>query len=163
MQAIPKPEAVYMIQEREFIQSETPVYKIGRTCQEPMKRFAQYPKGSSLLLHRACIDCREIETQIKTLFKKKYVQERAYGIEYFRGDAASMAADINLLVAAEAELAVEKKARAFVSARALCSARAAKIRAEERTRAEEQTRAEEVTHIYIDTSGSVPMDVVDEW
>ncbi len=38
-------EYIYLIQEREFINSKQPIYKIGRTKQNNYKRFEQYPKG----------------------------------------------------------------------------------------------------------------------
>lgn len=96
-----KVESVYLVQEREFIKSGESIYKIGRTCQNHTARFAQYPKGSALLLQRACLDCRKVESQIKALFKAKYVQDRDIGVEYFSGDATEMIRDINRLVDAE--------------------------------------------------------------
>ena len=93
-----KVEYVYLLQEREFIHSGDPVYKIGRTSQENTKRAAQYPKGTVLLLQCTCADSRFVEGQIKTLFKAKYAQAREFGVEYFRGDAAAMIHDINRIV-----------------------------------------------------------------
>ena len=93
-----KVEYVYILQEREFVQSGDPVYKIGRTSQENTKRFAQYPKGSTLILQRTCADSRYAESQIKILFKAKYENAREFGVEYFRGDVATMVKDINRIV-----------------------------------------------------------------
>jgi hypothetical protein len=41
---------VYLLQTREFINSNQSIYKVGRTKKEHLKRFEQYPKGSLLLL-----------------------------------------------------------------------------------------------------------------
>jgi len=38
---------IYLIHEREFIQSEKKIYKFGKTRQLNFKRFAQYPKDSA--------------------------------------------------------------------------------------------------------------------
>ena len=40
---------IYLLQEREFIKTKEPIYKIGKTKQVNNKRFGQYPKGSVLL------------------------------------------------------------------------------------------------------------------
>jgi T5orf172 domain len=94
----PQVEYVYLLHTREFINSGDPVYKIGRTSQENAKRFTQYPKGYRILLQCSCNNSRRVESQIKTLFKAKYVQAREFGVEYFRGDATSMINDINRIV-----------------------------------------------------------------
>ncbi len=89
-----KIEYVYLLQEREFIRLDEPVYKIGRTTQVNLIRFNQYPNGSTLLFQTICNDCVSIETKIKTLFKLKYKQMIEYGDEYFEGDFRSMIWDI---------------------------------------------------------------------
>ena len=45
---------LYLLQTREFINSGKPIYKVGRTTQENLKRLNQYPKDS-----RLCEDKRE--------------------------------------------------------------------------------------------------------
>ena len=52
--------SIYLLQEREFINSNENIYKIGRTKQANIQRFNQYPKGSKLLLHIVCDDCEKI-------------------------------------------------------------------------------------------------------
>ena len=38
------PQYTYIIQEREFVNSREPVYKIRKTKQQNQKRFSSYPK-----------------------------------------------------------------------------------------------------------------------
>ncbi len=89
---------VYLLREREFIDKDEPVYTIGRSKQPNFDRFKQYPKGSDLLLQSACNDCKSVEDEIKKIFKKKYVQRRDIGIEYFEGDINEMIIDIPLII-----------------------------------------------------------------
>jgi len=37
---------VYLLREREFIDLDEPIYKLGKTIQQPNTRLAGYPKGS---------------------------------------------------------------------------------------------------------------------
>ncbi|CAB4935260.1 unannotated protein [freshwater metagenome] len=74
--------------------SKEQIYKIGKTMQLNSKRFAQYPKGSILLLQTVCLDCNICETQIIQLFTHKYTRRRDIGSEYFEGDYNGMIADI---------------------------------------------------------------------
>ena len=87
-------EYIYLLQEREFIRMNEPIYKIGKTTQDNHSRFFQYPKGSILLLQIICNDCSNNEKEIKKLFKNKYKQRKDYGIEYFEGDYNIMIKDI---------------------------------------------------------------------
>ena len=91
---ISNPQYVYLLQEREFVNSKEQIYKIGKTMQLNSKRFAQYPKGSILLLQVVCLDCNICETQIIQLFTHKYTRRRDIGSEYFEGDYNGMIADI---------------------------------------------------------------------
>ena len=92
-------EYVYIIQEREFIKEGRPLYKIGRTRQEPNKRCTSYPKGSSLHMMMSVPNCQEAEKAIKTLFKKKYKNDSSIGVEYFEGNVEEMKKDyIRLLL-----------------------------------------------------------------
>ena len=75
---------IYILQTREFIGKN--VYKIGRTEQENLKRFHQYPKGSILLFLLDCKNCRNIEGQVKILFKEQFKHRKDLGNEYFEGD-----------------------------------------------------------------------------
>lgn len=83
-------EYVYLLQEREFIKTGEPIYKVGMTKQEGLKRFKSYPKGSRLLIHICCADSRSIEREIIKLFCEKFKQRLDIGFEYFEGDCAAM-------------------------------------------------------------------------
>jgi hypothetical protein len=81
---------VYLLQTREFINSNQNIYKVGRTKKENLKRFEQYPKGSMLLLQIKCIDCINIENIILKLFRENFEQKKDIGNEYFQGNYKSM-------------------------------------------------------------------------
>lgn len=83
-------EYVYLLQEREFIKTGEPIYKIGMTKQEGLKRFKSYPKGSRLLIHICCEDSRTVEREIIKLFCEKFKRRLDIGFEYFEGDYLSM-------------------------------------------------------------------------
>ena len=95
---ISNPQYVYLLQEREFVNLDQPIYKIGKTMQLNSKRFTQYPKGSVLLLQLICLDCNACETQLIKLFTNKYIRRRDIGNEYFEGDFTGMIADIFRIV-----------------------------------------------------------------
>ena len=92
-------EYVYIIQEREFVKEGRPLYKIGRTEQEPNKRYVAYPKDSALIIILSVPNCQEAEKAIKSLFKKKFRQDRTIGVEYFEGDVEEMKKDFIKLLA----------------------------------------------------------------
>jgi hypothetical protein len=91
-------EYVYIIQEREFIKEKRPLYKIGRTTQRPHERFAGYPKGSQEILVMKVRDCKTAERILKTIFSKKFKQDRTIGVEYFEGDVEDMKQEFLLFV-----------------------------------------------------------------
>lgn len=85
---------VYMIQEREFLHSGEPVYKIGKTTQLPNSRLAGYPKGSRIIYY---IDvsfsgCHFMEKQLITEFDRLYIQRADIGRESYEGDLEKMKA-----------------------------------------------------------------------
>lgn len=86
---------IYLIQTREFINSDQNIYKIGKTKQEHCKRLNSYPIGSEPLYFRKCIDCDNCEKMLLIMFTKKYERKLRYGNEYFEGDFTSMINDIN--------------------------------------------------------------------
>ena len=92
-------EYVYIIQEREFIKEGRPLYKIGRTSQEPNKRYVAYPKDSALFMMMSVPNSKNAEKAIKSLFKKKFRQDRTIGVEYFEGDVEEMKQDFIKLLA----------------------------------------------------------------
>lgn len=89
---------IYLIHEREFIQSFKPIYKVGKTRQSNLKRFTQYPKGSALIFQSVCDDCDRCEKEIIDTFKKNYKQRKDIGSEYYEGDYKSMLCDITDII-----------------------------------------------------------------
>ena len=90
-----KPNYIYLLQEPRFIQTNEFVYKVGKTKQENLTRFNQYPKGSVLLLQTVCSNCDLMEVNIIKLFKTKYIRRKDIGNEYFEGNLNDMKEDIN--------------------------------------------------------------------
>ena len=83
-------EYIYLLQEREFIKTKEPIYKIGKTKQENLKRLNSYPKGSDLILQYKCVGCDNIEKELIQIFKDKYIHRKDIGYEYFEGDWIDM-------------------------------------------------------------------------
>jgi hypothetical protein len=91
-------EYIYLLQEREFVESHKNVFKIGKSTQENLQRFKQYPKGSLLLLQSKCSDCHTCETELLQLFKKSFIKRSDIGNEYFEGDSYDMINKINKVI-----------------------------------------------------------------
>ena len=81
---------IYLLREREFVRLNENCYKIGRTSQDPVKRFEGYPKGSEIVLYIAVDNCLTAEKQLLAIFKNKFQQKKNYGTEYFSGDKNEM-------------------------------------------------------------------------
>lgn len=89
---------IYLLQEREFINKNENVYKIGMTRHEPNKRLSKYPKNSQLFLAVACKNentC-DIENELINKFKNmsQIVQRNDIGNEYFQGNINLMMNEI---------------------------------------------------------------------
>jgi hypothetical protein len=67
---------VYLLQTREFLNLNEPVYKIGRSKQDNLSRFSQYTLGSVLLYQSSCYDNIKLEKEIIALFKQKYIHKK---------------------------------------------------------------------------------------
>lgn len=89
---------IYLLIEREFINTGEPIYKIGKTTQRNFARFKDYPKDSEVLLYLKCLNCHAAEKAILELFRKKYQAMNQYGHEYFKGDPHGMMRDICCLM-----------------------------------------------------------------
>jgi hypothetical protein len=89
---------VYLIHRKDFVDSNAPVYKIGRTKQQNLARFNSYPKGSKLLLQSSCGDCESCEQKIIYHFDRNYIKRRDIGLEYYEGDYKKMKEDIEKII-----------------------------------------------------------------
>lgn len=85
---------IYLLREREFIESNLNIYKIGKSTQENIKRFKQYPKNSELILQIECENCSVYEKDLINLFNLKYIKRTDLGLEYFEGNKDEMKIDI---------------------------------------------------------------------
>jgi hypothetical protein len=86
---------IYLVQEREFIKTGEPIYKIGKTKKENLTRFKQYSKGSQMLCQLISKDCDEDERVLLSKFRTSYVPRKDVGSEYFEGDYEKMIQDIH--------------------------------------------------------------------
>jgi hypothetical protein len=83
-------EYIYLVQEREFIKTNEPIYKLGKTKQECLKRICNYPNGTKLLIQIICNDCDKYERELINKFKEIFIQKKEIGYEYFKGDKYKM-------------------------------------------------------------------------
>ena len=89
---------VYVIKEREFIKTKENIYKIGRTERGHSKRVSQYPKNSIVFNIIKVPDSKKYENEIKKIFKKKFIQRKDIGTEYFEANIASIRKEIYKIV-----------------------------------------------------------------
>lgn len=79
---------LYIVWLREFVNSQQPVYKIGRS-KDISSRFKDYPKDSKLLYCVFTTDIVEKESKLIQVLKNEnsgVTQQTKYGTEYFLGD-----------------------------------------------------------------------------
>ena len=86
-------EGIYLIHTREFIKSNKNIYKIGRSNNIEC-RIRTYPKGSNVLFIMKCKNSTFCEDNLIRLFKKKFIQNKYYGNEFFEGDEDLMIDEI---------------------------------------------------------------------
>ncbi len=80
--------SIYLLHEKNFMDLNEKVYKIGKTRQPNIKRFKQYPIGSKLLFYIECYDCDIMEKELILEFNKTFKLYK--GNEYFEGDHYEM-------------------------------------------------------------------------
>ena len=86
-------EGLYLMHTREFIATNTPILKLGRS-NNTENRTNQYPKGSRIMLMIACKNSIACEAYLINLFKTKFKQAKYYGTEYFEGNYRDMIKEI---------------------------------------------------------------------
>ena len=87
-------EYIYLLQEREFIKTNEPIFKLGKSKQPNLKRVTNYPNGTKLLFQTICDNCDIIEKNLLKIFKEKYELQNEIGYEYFKGNYIDMIKDI---------------------------------------------------------------------
>ena len=81
----------YILQEREFINSGEPIFKIGRTNQKDVnRRFKAYPKSSEVIWTVKCPNSKLFEYVAVKLFQHHFTARPDIGREYFHGDIHKM-------------------------------------------------------------------------
>ena len=91
----PTPNYLYIVQEPRFLETFRPLYKFGMVHRQELNgRFRNYPKQTipfmSLLIDNASYH----ETQLKKLFREKYIPHPEVGAETFEGDVNEMMNDL---------------------------------------------------------------------
>ena len=86
---------IYLLQPLRSITDNEEIYKIGKTKRNNFKRFNEYPIGSILLLQSSCKNCDLMERRLLKIFDEKFIKQKDYGIEYFKGDLFEMKKVIN--------------------------------------------------------------------
>jgi hypothetical protein len=89
---------IFILQEREFINSNRPIYKVGKTKQVNLNHMKKYSKGSILLFQILCDDCDLKAKTLRNILLNKYTQHYEIGCNYFEGNSNDMANDIFSIV-----------------------------------------------------------------
>ncbi len=81
---------IYLLHEREFINSNQSIFKIGRTERNIFDRISDYPKNSSLLFcyHTDLFD--KLESPLIKSLKNKFNHCKHIGNEYFEGNLSDI-------------------------------------------------------------------------
>lgn len=76
------PGHIYIIKEREFINTNEPVYKIGKT-QNIKYRMPSYPKGSRVYVMYFTDDIHSMEKELIQTFDRQFKKRTDIGNEYY--------------------------------------------------------------------------------
>lgn len=82
--------SIYLLQEREFIKTGEPIYKIGRTGHHPNQRLSKYPKDSEIHIVIGVVDNLAAEYTLLKKFRTSFTNRVDIGDEYFEGDPSKM-------------------------------------------------------------------------
>ena len=85
---------IYLIIEREFINSNQEIYRLGKTKKTIQALSASYPLSSRICIYILCNDYNNIEKELYKLFKEHYKQRLDIGYNYFEGNSSKMKGDI---------------------------------------------------------------------
>lgn len=89
---------IYLLQTREFINLQQPVFKLGKT-KNPKCRLSSYPRGSAVHFISLVPDCDAAEKELLQIFTEKFIQRKDLGREYFLGNIQEMIKEINFFIA----------------------------------------------------------------
>lgn len=85
---------IYLIHEREFINSKQYIYKLGKTEQQGCRRFNNYPKHSVIKIILQVHNCSEIEKSLLQTFDTQFINKKEIGREYYEGNCKIMIQEI---------------------------------------------------------------------
>ena len=85
---------IYLLHEREFINSNIPIYKLGKTSQDGCRRFSGYPKGSIIEIMLKVADHHKCEKDLIAIFDRKFKKRCDIGNEYYEGSSKEMKLEI---------------------------------------------------------------------
>lgn len=89
----------YIIRRREFTNLQEPIYKIGRTTEQGLKRLLQYDNGMGFEIYgmRKVNNAFKVERQLKNVFNEKYenMLDILGSVETFRGNIRDMLEDFH--------------------------------------------------------------------
>jgi len=95
-------EAIYVIRRREHVRLNEPIYKIGMTAKQGVKRLYQYDNGLGIEVYamRCVSDASEAERKLKEVFTEHFESARdvTSSTESYRGDINSMLIYFNQVV-----------------------------------------------------------------
>ena len=82
-------DVIYIIHEREFVNSNKPIYKIGKTTNFK-NRMRDYPKGSNIKMVYPCKDVDKTEKDLIGIFDNFFNKREDIGAEYYQGNLGDM-------------------------------------------------------------------------
>lgn len=86
----PEKGYIYLLREREFINCNRELYKIGRTGHHVNQRLGKYPKSSELFIVIQVDNQLLAESTLLRKFRKEFDNRTEIGAEYFEGDLTKM-------------------------------------------------------------------------
>jgi hypothetical protein len=90
---------LYLLREREFVNTNQPIYKIGKTRQENGKRFGGYSKDTVIEFMLRVADSDAAETEAKRKFDQLFKKRTEIGSESYEGDRVTMLTELAKFIA----------------------------------------------------------------
>lgn len=90
---------IYLIREREFVNTNEPIYKIGKSI-NIKSRMPSYPKNSVIIaiFHTKRFDVHRIERELISICDKRFKQRKDIGREYYEADVNDLVNEITRMI-----------------------------------------------------------------
>ena len=85
---------IYLFQTKEFVVTNQPIYKFGKTTKLNNGALEEHPVGTRVIFQIICDDCHVLEKKINSLFTVNYVPKKRNERGYFRGNHNGMFEDM---------------------------------------------------------------------